>query len=152
MAHLVRLIENQKTKKRKNRKTNRKGAVLVMTVFIIAFCAILITAYLQISTTDLQIVRNQQYSTRALYIAEAGVEDAIYELRQDNTWAAGFTAKAFAGDTYTVTVANNDPTVVIDSTSTVDGSFQRHIQVQLTISGPPQAIPYPIVANYWKEL
>jgi hypothetical protein len=136
----------------RDKVSGRRGAVLLLTVFAIAFVAVLITAFLQVSTTDLQIVRNHQYSTRALYVAEAGIEDAIYELRQDNTWDSGFTDKAFGGDAYTVAVSNNYPIVVIDSTSTVDGGFQRQIQVQVTISGPPSPTPYPVAVNYWKEI
>lgn len=127
---------------------SRRGAVLLMTVFIIALGAALIIGFLQISTTDLQIARNTQYSTRALYIAEAGIEDALYELVLNKLWNAGFTNKAFAGDTYTVTIVNNHPNPsVIDSTSTAGGSFQRHLQVQVTISGSN-----PPVINYWKEI
>ncbi|MBU0501881.1 MAG: hypothetical protein KJ811_01380, partial [Candidatus Margulisbacteria bacterium] len=59
---------------------NRRGAALLLTVFLIAIGAILIIGFLELSLADLQIVRNHQYSTRALYIAEAGIEDAIYEL------------------------------------------------------------------------
>lgn len=127
---------------------NRRGAILLMTVFIIALGAALIIGFLQVSTTDLQIVRNTQYSTRALYIADAGIEDALYELDQSSLWNAGFSNKSFAGDSYTVTIVNNHPSPsIIDSISTVAGSFQRHIQVQTTIQGsnPPSI-------DYWKEI
>lgn len=136
MAHPVRRIKN------------RRGAILLMTVFIIALGAILIIGFLQLSLADLQIVRNHHYSLRALYIAEAGVEDAMYELTQDKNWNDGFTNKAFAGETYTVTItAIDSKTKVIDSAGTVDGSFQRHLEVQVSISGSD-----PPVIDYWKEL
>jgi hypothetical protein len=119
-----------------------------MTAFIIALGAVLITAFLQISTTDLQIARNTRYSIRALYIADAGVEDALYELTLNKNWSAGFSNKAFAGDSYTVTVTDAFPNpIVFNSVGTVTGGFQRRIEVQCTISGSD-----PPVIGYWKEL
>ncbi|MFH1362005.1 MAG: hypothetical protein ABIH69_05065 [bacterium] len=127
---------------------NRRGAALLLTVFLIAIGAILIIGFLELSLADLQIVRNHQYSTRALYIAEAGIEDAIYELAQNANWNAGFAAKAYAGETYTVVVTEIDAKInVLNSTSTVDGVFQRQIEVQVATSGSS-----PPVIDYWKEI
>ncbi|MBT3261810.1 hypothetical protein HOC37_03390 [bacterium] len=147
MAHLVSRIKNNlKT------KNNQKGVVLVLTVFAIAFSFILILGVLEISTIDLQIVRNYQKSVRALYIAEAGVEDAIYELRQNHLWNTGFTNKLFANETYTVTITNNYPNVIINTTSTITGNFQKQMQVQISISGPPYTPPYPVRVVAWQEI
>jgi len=125
-----------------------RGAILLMTVFIIALGTILVIGFLQLSLADLQIVRNHQYSVRALYIADAGIEDALYELGQDKNWDVGFTDKAFAGETYTVTITNNQPNPSsMECVSTVDGSFQRRIEVQSVVSGSN-----PPTMDYWKEI
>lgn len=149
MAHPVQLIKNDKKGMSTKRVIkNQRGFVLLLTTFIIALGAALIIGFLQVSTTDLQIVRNDQYATRALYIAEAGIEDALYELTLDSNWNAGFTNKAFAGETYTVTLTGAAPNPrVIDSVSTVGSSFQKHLQVQVSMSGSN-----PAVIDYWKEL
>jgi len=102
--------------------TKKRGAVLLMAVFIIAIGAVLIIGFLELSLADLEIVRNHHYSTRALYIADAGIEDALYELGQSSSWNAGFTNKAFAGETYTVVVYNHHP-----NSTTVESTDNRRI-------------------------
>ncbi len=130
------------------RAKGKKGAMLLITVFIIALGTILIIGFLQLSLADLQIVRNNQYSIRALYIADAGIQDALYELGQDKNWNAGFTDKAFAGEIYTVAVAEISSKIkILTSESTVDGSFQRQIEIQTTVQGSD-----PPTIDYWKEL
>ena len=126
--------------------------MLLMTVFAIAFAVALVVGFLQASLTDLKIARNTQYSKRALYIADAGIEDAVSELRWLRFWSDGFADKPFAGDSYTVTVANTYPTAVIDSIGTVSGGFQKHARAGVTILGPPYHKPYPVIVDYWNEL
>ena len=126
-----------------------------MTVFAIALMSTLVIGALHLTTTDLQIARNHQYDEEALYIAEAGIEDAIQELRSDISWDIGFSNKEYpsgSGNTYTVAVQNDYPTVVLTSTSTVRTSYSRQIEVQVYITGPPAASPYPVRLDYWKEL
>ncbi len=75
--------------------TGRTGSVLLITVFLIAFSALLVGGLLHALASDLQILRNHLYSTKALYVADAGIEDAIAALRSDYTWDSGFTQKTF---------------------------------------------------------
>lgn len=136
---------------------NRRGVILLLTLFIILLMSILVIGYLEIAATETQIMRNHKLSTQALYIAEAGIEDAIYTLRQtgNHNWDTGFTDKIFpagSSSSYTVTIDNSDdPNIVIVSTGTVPGAFQRRIEVEITLSGPPSSAPYPVNINYWKE-
>jgi len=127
---------------------DKRGAILLMTVFIIALGTILIIGFLELSISDLKIVRNHQYSTRALHIADAGIEDALYELGQNSNWDTGFTDKAFAGETYTVVVYNHYPnSTTVESTATVDGTYQKSIQAGSTVQGGN-----PPTMDYWKEI
>lgn len=141
----------------KGKLSNQKGALLLLTAFIILLMSILVIGYLEVATTETEIMRNHKLSTRALYIAEAGIEDAIYTLRQagNHHWTTGFTDKIFpTGSTssYTVTIDNSSyPSIVIISTGTVSSTYQRQIEVEITISGPPTSAPYPITITYWKE-
>jgi cytochrome c biogenesis factor len=130
----------------------RTGAVLLVVVFLVAFAALLVGGLLHALASDLQIVNNDLTSTQALYVADAGIEDAIAALRADYTWAAGFAQKAFpAGSSshYTVAVANTHPTVVLTSTGVVSG-YQRKVEVEIAIS--ETSPPYPVLVVYWKEL
>ena len=137
---------------------NQKGVVLLLTAFLILFMSIFVIGFLEVATTETEIMRNHSLSNNALYIAEAGIEDAIYTLRQagNHHWDEGFTDKVFpagSSSSYTVTVDNGDyPTIVITSTGTVSGTFQRQVEAEISISGPPVAAPYPISINQWKEI
>jgi len=113
----------------KKNTNNQKGVALLLAIFLISFVFILLTGLLQVTTSDLQIAYNIQYRTRALFLAEAGIQDAIYQLANDNTWVSGFNNKSFANDTYSVVVNNNS-----DYTSPVTGQSICRI-VNLTATG-----------------
>jgi len=102
-------------------------------------------------TSDLRIVKNHLYSSKALYVADAGIEEAIAALRSDYAWDIGFTQKAFpAGSSshYTVTVANTHPVVVLTSTG-VSVGFERTVEAKLIVA--ETSAPYPVRVLYWKE-
>ena len=87
---------------RKNR-----GIALILVLFVMLLVFGLVLAFLYIATGDLRIANDQMLDTICRYIAQAGIEDAIYELRRDDTWLLGFTNKEFpegSGYTYTVVV------------------------------------------------
>ncbi|MFH0731529.1 MAG: hypothetical protein V2A72_01230 [Candidatus Omnitrophota bacterium] len=131
--------------------------MLLLVVFIILVMTVLVIGYLQAATTETEIMRNHKMSTQALYIAEAGIEDAIYTIRQtgNSQWDAGFQNKEFpagSGNTYTVVVDNsNYPSVIITSVATVSSTYQRGVEAEIAVSGPPTSAPYPVSMNYWKE-
>ena len=59
----------------------KQGFALVLAIFIMLFISITFVAVFYMLTTDLQIADNQQMDTKALYIADAGIEDAINRLQ-----------------------------------------------------------------------
>jgi Tfp pilus assembly protein PilX len=77
-----------------NRKDRYKGSVLLLAIFVIALLGALATGMLQLSTEEIQIVRNQTCAAEALATAEAGLNDAFSQLRTDSGWSAGFIDKA----------------------------------------------------------
>lgn len=145
---------------------NQEGVALLMAIFALFFITLLIVAFLDITTIDLQIIKNQTTSLKALYIADAGIEDAIYELRQDKGWgAAGFTDKEFpsgSGNSYTVTVStlqtigtppNEFYIKTLTSTGTVSSgttTAQRRIEAQTLVTGRT-AGAYKVRISSWKE-
>ncbi len=140
-------------KKRMERnRSDQEGVILILMVFIVAMSTLFVGALLRSHTSDLQITRNHLNSMKALFVADAGIEDAISELRADFTWNAGFTDQIFpSGDSskYTVSVVNNHPLVVITSTGEANG-FIRNIEVELNIV--ESTAPYPVRVIYWKEV
>ncbi len=80
------------------------GSVLLVVVVLAALLAAVVMGHLQINTEEIQLVQNHTGGAEALAIAEAGLNDALAQLRQDPSWRAGFTDKPFAAGSYTVVV------------------------------------------------
>ncbi|MCP4650842.1 MAG: hypothetical protein GY853_12300 [PVC group bacterium] len=133
---------------------NQKGVILLLTVFIIFFMSVFIVGYLEIAATETEIMRNHRGSTQALYIADAGIEDALWQLRQNRKWKKGFKNKVFPSgesSSYTVTINNKGyPSVIIASTGTAPGNYQRQVEMGITITST--SAPCNLVVNYWKEI
>jgi hypothetical protein len=93
----------------------------------------LVIGMLEIDTEEIQIMRNQIYAVQAMATAEAGLNDAFYQIRYDPNWSAGFSNKAFNGGTYTVTVegANPDPNIV--STGTSAQGYITRVKAEISI-------------------
>ncbi len=145
------------TKRRTSRRKNRTGSVLILITFLIVFLTLLVGTLLHALAGDLQIENNLLNSTKALYIAEAGVEYVIDALRMDcpikndYLWGTAFQDPfpPESSGTYTVIVDNEHPIVDISSVGEING-FQRKIEVQLNIL--ESNVPYPIRILHWYEV
>ncbi len=138
-----------------NRRNKDKGFVFLLVVFLIVFIAIAMVAFLDIATIDFQVLQNNRYSNEALYIAQAGVEDAISRLRQDINWRARnnnplvVEFPAGSGNQYSVTCPEASPPKIITSTATLSSGYKREIEVSVQVFGT--ASLYTVIVNYWKE-
>ncbi len=110
-----------------------KGSVILLAVFTIALMSTLVIGMLQAVTEEIQLAQNHIYSSQAIAVAEAGLNDAFYELRTDSSWNTGFTGKAFGASSYTVTVAGVLPNITIESTGTSEQGFMARITAIVTI-------------------
>jgi hypothetical protein len=110
-------------------------------VFVTALLAVLVGGMLQMNTEEIQVMRNQIYAAEALAIAEAGLNDAFAEIRADSGWTTGFTDKAFAGGSYTVTVSGSLPNLTIVSEGTSSQGFVARIAADITVGS---TAPYEI--------
>ena len=68
---------------RLSQKVKQKGLAFALVLAFILILALAATAFIALSGTEIRMVRRQSDSTRAFYIAEGGLERAIYDLRQD---------------------------------------------------------------------
>ena len=109
------------------------GSVMIITLFVIALLAVLVTGMLQANTEEIQLMRNHIYAGQAMAVAEAGLNDALSEIRADSAWTDGFTDKAFAGGSYTVGVTGSLPNLVITSTGTNAQSYSARIEANVTV-------------------
>lgn len=118
-------------------KKKNNGSALLMVIFIVALLAAVVMGMLEMSTEEIQIMQNQIFAAEALAIAEAGLNDAFYEIRIDGEWDAGFTDKPFAGGQYDVDIVSNLPNVTIESTGTSSQGFVSRVYAEITVGATP---------------
>lgn len=111
-----------------NTKIRDKGSVLLLAIFAVALLAAVAIGMLQLNTEEIQLVRNHIGAAEALATAEAGLNDAFSQLRNDPNWTAGFVDKAFNGGSYTVDVNN----LTITSTGTSSQGFVGRVEAEIT--------------------
>jgi len=114
-------------------KLRNNGSVMLITIFVIALLSMLVCGMLQMNTEEIQLMQNQIYASVARTIAEAGLNDAYYELRSDSSWTTGFSDKSFDDGSYTVTVAGTLPNLTITSTGTSSRGFASKVEVDVTV-------------------
>ncbi len=66
-----------------SRLSNKRGSVLLTTYMLIAVLLFLGAAFLVVSTNEGRSSESQRKTTQAFYVAEAGIERAIYNLKAD---------------------------------------------------------------------
>ena len=110
-----------------------KGSVILIAVFAIALLATLVMGILQMNTEEIQLMVNHINAVEAQAIAEAGLNDAFCELRDDSSWTTGFTNKSFSDGSYTVTVAGTLPNLTLESTGTSDQGFVNRVEADVTV-------------------
>lgn len=145
-----------KTLNKMNRNSNihtkkrERGFVLVLTLFAALIMSVLIIAYINIQTTDLSLIKNNLGSKKAYYIAEAGIADAINEIRTksliaDTQWQKNFPDTS--ADTYSVAVSKKGR--LITSTGHAAASnFSRTLEVTLI----DVTAPHLVAVDQWKEV
>ncbi|MFH1613917.1 MAG: hypothetical protein ABIG61_02380 [Planctomycetota bacterium] len=67
-------------------KLHKKASVLVITVFVIALLSTVIMGMLRMTAQEIQIAQNRIYAAQALALAEAGLNQALAEIRLNKSW------------------------------------------------------------------
>ena len=110
----------------------QKGSVMLIAIFVIALMTTLVVGIAQMNTEQIQIIQNQVYATEALCIAEAGLNDAFSELRDDNEWDNGFSSKSYSGGRYEVDVDGSPPYITVTSIGTNSKGFVAEAEAEIT--------------------
>lgn len=123
-----------------------------MTVVTTLILATLVIAFLNITAIDLTLVKNHMFSSKAYYIAEAGIADAIDQIRlngplADTQWQETFPPNT--SDTYNVSVSQ-DSTVITSTGLASASNFSRALEVKVSVSG--SSLPYKVSISQWKEV
>ncbi len=117
--------------KAKRRRNN--GSVLLITIFVIALLSALVIGMLQMNTEEIQLMQNQIYATQALVTAEAGLNDAFSELRDDDEWVGPLTDEPFNGGLYNVSVTGALPNLTIESEGISVQGFVARVRADVTV-------------------
>ncbi len=83
---------------------SEQGNILVMTILILFAVSIIGTTLAMISSTDLKISGNQRSHTEALYVAEAGINEAVHRLSLEDP-----TVMTVGGWTGNVAISDSRP-------------------------------------------
>ncbi len=102
------------------------GSVLLVVVLLVALLAAVVTGYLQVNTEEIQLVQNHIGGAEAAALAEAGLNDALAQLRQDPAWHAGYIDKPFGGGSYSVVVDGS----TVTATARTSRGFVAKVQAE----------------------
>ena len=105
------------------KKFQKKGVILIVSTLLLGVLLILATYFLNFTLTESKIVRSQNAASQTYYLAEAGINEAIWKLKNDPEWKNNFeTAPAcynwsasfsrnnilFPNSSYQVQIQNSD--------------------------------------------
>jgi len=119
-------------------KWKEAGSVLLIVVVLVALLAATVMGHLQVNAEEIQLMQNHVHGAEAMAVAEAGLNDALAQLRADADWHEGFKDKSFGDGAYTVTVGGS----TITSTATTSHGFVVRLEADVTTApdGPPHLI------------
>lgn len=102
------------------------GSVLLIVVFVIALLSAVVIGMLQLNTEEIQLMHNQINAAQAIATTEAGLNDALFRIRQGSD--PNISDEPFNGGSYTVDVNGN----TITSTGTTAQSFVARVEADIT--------------------
>ena len=73
-----------------NIKNNKKGFILILSIFIISLLLLLSTYILSFTMTELKISSSQETASQAYYLAESAMAKAIWKINNDTIWKNSF--------------------------------------------------------------
>jgi hypothetical protein len=118
-------------------KIKNKGSVFIVAIFVIAMLSTVVIGMLKINSGEIQLVYNQIFATQALAVADAGLNAALAEIRDDPLWNTGFVDEPvdpsphFAGGQYTVDV--NDSNIKVTASVNSWHSYAATVEVDITV-------------------
>lgn len=125
-------------KKRRISNHKEKGFVLIATVILMGSLLVIGTSVLSMVDTNLADAFVQQEEVHAVYLAETGIEEAIWYLQNvDITWTGDSpTEHTLNNGTYTISVDNSGaPTYVITVTGYVPALTNARVQKTIEVTG-----------------
>jgi hypothetical protein len=101
---------------------NQRGSALVVTMLVLFAIVVVGASLSMMSSTDIKIAGNQRFSTDALYVAEAGLNEAIHRLTLPNPTM--------------VTVGGSQVDAAIRDDAPYDPNWRAHIYLRQPAASP----------------
>lgn len=116
-----------------------RGAALIVCIFAMIIVSSMVVLALDVATTEMSITRNTMDLSKALYVADSGVQHALAMLRADRTWRDGFPSPGVefppgSGSGYVVTVADGAGGEVIVTATGTAGSLSKTVRATITVA------------------
>jgi Tfp pilus assembly protein PilX len=110
------------------RTVPRRGAALLVCLFIIFVTTTLVVSILDTETLELSALRNSIDYEKAVALANAGVHHAAAELESNSTWRGTVTDGAYpANNTYQATAVSGSNNTVVVTARGVAGGITRTV-------------------------
>lgn len=130
----MQLNTNKSSLTRRSRKPARKGAALLLTLFIIFMVSSVVLNVLHTEMIHFTATRNYLDYERALYLANAGLHEACAELEADPAWLGTAVDGSYpASDTYSATATAAGVGFVTITSSGVSGEVTRTVQATIEL-------------------
>ena len=112
-----------------------KGAVLILTFIIMVTLTAITTGFLFMTSTQLRGSAYDVASSKALWIAEAGLQQAIYQIKNDSDYRDSPAAinENLGDGSFSVSVSEDGNAYTITSTGTVD-TLNRKVTQSMDIA------------------
>ncbi|MBU1148868.1 hypothetical protein KKI23_02135, partial [Patescibacteria group bacterium] len=123
-------------------KTRPRGFVLITSMVVVVLLMMLGVYYLNFTLAEYRIAKSQAVGIQDYYLAEAGVHEMIWRLKNDATWKNNFETNSswsveftrsddlLAGGSYTVSIQNTDfaqGEIVSTGTMVVQGQTSQRV-------------------------
>ena len=118
---------------------NTRGAALVMACLLVTLITAYGSAMMVQSLTEHRVVQRHLQQGSAFQLAEAGVDQALFQLRTNYSWTGPLTAQVVNAGTYTTQVTQNGALRKITSTAATQGPIVSSNQIETWVqkSIPP---------------
>ncbi|MFH1411839.1 MAG: pilus assembly PilX N-terminal domain-containing protein [Candidatus Omnitrophota bacterium] len=141
------------------RLPTNKGIALILALFSLVFISLLVVVFVDTVTIDQQIVTNSVRDAQAIFLADAGVEYAVYKLKDDSAYdtdtdadgnvypddAADFDTDTMGTGEYKVGIPSGALPKTVTATG-IAGDFTASVEAVISSSGSSVKI------DTWREL
>ena len=121
-----------------SRDRRARGVALLVCIFVMLIVSSLVIFALNVDATEMAITRNTLDLSRALYLADAGIQHALGMIRADRSWRAGFGSPGVefppgSGAYYIVTVTDGAGGEVIVTSTGDTGGLSKTVRATIAV-------------------